>query len=94
MDNKERAVRLMSHYFETVWKKAGIRWDADNFVEMETLVEFLIDAAKDETRERVKELESRVKELEEYKDELEEYKDELDSEKALEFSTALYLPTK
>jgi cell shape-determining protein MreC len=61
---------------------------------METLVEFLIDAAKDETRERVKELESRVKELEEYKDELEEYKDELDSEKALEFSTALYLPTK
>jgi hypothetical protein len=53
MDNKERAVRLMTHYFVTVWTKAGIRWDSDNYGEIETLVECLIDAAAEKMRDEI-----------------------------------------
>lgn len=52
--NRGRAKRLMRHYMELIAKEAGIRWDSDNRSEIDELVDCLIDAAKEEMKEKEK----------------------------------------
>lgn len=40
-----KAKRLLVHYFQAVWEKAGLRWDSDNVAEVEAIVDELLEAA-------------------------------------------------
>jgi hypothetical protein len=39
-----RAKRLLKHYFRTAFEKAGARWDGDNDIEVEDIVDELISS--------------------------------------------------
>jgi hypothetical protein len=56
-----RAKRLLVHYFRTVFEAAGLRWDSDNQAEIETAVEYLIDAAAQSALDRIKGVEDGCK---------------------------------
>ena len=45
---KAKSVQLLSHYFKTVFKKAGLNWDSDNDSEMQELVDCIIEATKED----------------------------------------------
>jgi hypothetical protein len=45
MDKKNEAKKLLKHYFRLAVKAAGGKWDYDNDAEIDTLVDYLIDAA-------------------------------------------------
>lgn len=49
-DKRQVARRLAQHYFRLIAEKAGVKWDSDNVAEIGDLVDCLIDAAKDEIR--------------------------------------------
>ena len=62
MDTSERkgiAKRLLTHYFQTAFQGAGLRWDNDNRVEVEEIIDLIFaeinDQAEavDERRERL-----------------------------------------
>ncbi len=40
--DRDRAVKLLRHYFKTSWDAAGFTWDQDNSAEVEILVDSLI----------------------------------------------------
>lgn len=58
MGNREQAKRLMVHYLMLAVKANGGQWTGDNSAEVETLVDCLIDAAKEEIEERLDRLEN------------------------------------
>lgn len=62
MKAKAAAIQLARHYFETVWKRAGLQWGNDNDVEVADLVDRIIEAAKLEV---VGNLEHRLEAIEE-----------------------------
>ena len=43
--SRETAARVLVHYFKTLFEKTGTRWDADNQVEIEGIVDDICDAA-------------------------------------------------
>lgn len=45
MDPKEHAQKLLVHYFREVWRKAGLKWGADNESEVRGIVDALVLAA-------------------------------------------------
>ncbi len=48
MRDRDRAVQLLTHYFELVATRAGIKWHSDNTVEVTEIVDAIIGAAVDE----------------------------------------------
>jgi hypothetical protein len=48
---RNRAVKLMQHYFTLCAKQSGVRWDSDNLAEIESIVDDLIDAAVEKMKE-------------------------------------------
>lgn len=48
---RERAKRLLVHYFRAIWPREKYNWDNDNVVEIEEIVDLLIDAAIHECRD-------------------------------------------
>jgi len=44
---KDRAVKVLTHYFRTAFAGAGLKWDADNEAEVEDIVNDLLIAAKE-----------------------------------------------
>lgn len=46
---RDRAERVLRHYFATVFRAAGLRWEYDNIAEISDLVEDLITAARQDT---------------------------------------------
>lgn len=47
----EEAKHLLNHYMQEAWIKAGLKWDADNSVE----VDGIIDAIRDGVDEQIQE---------------------------------------
>ena len=47
MNARDRAVRLLEHYFSLLAKKAGLHWDGDNNAEIGEIVDSIIEAARD-----------------------------------------------
>ena len=47
------AKRLLTHYLRLVMEAAGERYDSDNEAEIESIVDCMIDAAKEELREEM-----------------------------------------
>jgi len=41
VSDKDRAARLLKHYFRTVWERAGLGWTSDNEAELDDLAELL-----------------------------------------------------
>lgn len=56
---RARAKRLLVHYFETVFRRAGAGWDADNVAEVEELADALIDAAVEQMHDELEQQEHR-----------------------------------
>lgn len=51
-NNRERAKRLLVHYFGTVWPRERFNWDGDNVVEIEEIVDLIIEAAVERLEEK------------------------------------------
>lgn len=51
MEKREYAKKVLVHYIKHAWEAAGKRWDNDNRVEVEGIVDDIIEAAKQELRE-------------------------------------------
>lgn len=43
--SREQAVKLLTHYIQVAWTRAGVNWDSDNEAEIREAVESIIDAA-------------------------------------------------
>jgi len=43
---RKEATELLTHYFRTVWERAGLTWTSDNYAEIEALVDALVAAAE------------------------------------------------
>jgi len=52
--NQERAKSLLVHYFRLLAKKSGVYWDSDNDSEVGDIVDFIISATLQESRESLK----------------------------------------
>ncbi len=63
-DSKAQAKRLLVHYLQTVWKKAGLKWDGDNEVETEEIVDSIIDAAQADVQELRDDISARLSSIE------------------------------
>lgn len=48
MYKREEAKRYFLYYFRLIAEKSGMNWDSDNDAEIETAVDLIIDAAKEE----------------------------------------------
>ena len=48
MNKREQAKRLLVHYFRMCAKESGFTWDFDNESEIESIVDLIIDAVKEE----------------------------------------------
>lgn len=48
MSKRDEAKRLLEHYFSMMWEKAGQKWTSDNSAEVGAIVDFMIDAAREE----------------------------------------------
>ena len=44
--SKQKAAILLSHYFQLVFKKAGMKWDSDNNMEMEQIVDEILEGVE------------------------------------------------
>jgi hypothetical protein len=44
--SKQKAVSLLTHYFQTAFKAAGLKWDSDNDMEMEQIVDEILEGVK------------------------------------------------
>ena len=42
---KQEAINILIHYFRTVFEKVGLKWDYDNEVELQGIVNDIVDAA-------------------------------------------------
>lgn len=51
MTKRDRAKRLLSHYFQVIAETARVRLGPDNLSEIEWIVDLIADAAKEELRE-------------------------------------------
>lgn len=47
MDYKRQAAAILAHYLKTAFKAAGLPWTGDNQAEIETVVDFLVLAARE-----------------------------------------------
>lgn len=45
MDRRPAAKKLLVHYFRTLFKQAGLEFDADNKTEVELIIDLVIEAA-------------------------------------------------
>ena len=52
-DHRQRAKDLLVHYFETIAKRAGMKWDRDYTAEIECVVDDIIDAAVEAARNEI-----------------------------------------
>lgn len=43
---REQAVKLLTHYIQVAWTRAGVKWDSDNEAEIREAVEVIIDASR------------------------------------------------
>ena len=50
MDHQIEATRLLIHFMKTVWRKAGLKWDANNETGCRLIVAELLAAAKDQAQ--------------------------------------------
>ncbi len=50
MDSAERAKSVLRHYFNQVYKKAGLGWDSDGDVEIGDIVDHIVEAACEKMR--------------------------------------------
>jgi len=48
---REEIAHLLSHYFRTVFRAAGLRWDSDNDAEMGAIADAVVEIAKAEVSE-------------------------------------------
>ena len=48
MENRAKAKQLLLHYFTLLAQRAGIPWNADNMTEVEMIVDYIVDACKEE----------------------------------------------
>jgi hypothetical protein len=39
---------MLTHYIAEAWKRAGLKWDSDNIAEVESIVDSIAEAVKDE----------------------------------------------
>jgi len=46
--SREQAVKLLTHYIQVAWTRAGLKWDSDNEAEIREAVESIIDAASNQ----------------------------------------------
>jgi len=55
MDKRELAKRLLSHYFSVAYAESGADLPWDSLSEIESIVDLIIDAAKEEIIKEIKE---------------------------------------
>lgn len=60
--SENEAARLLVHYMQTVWEKAGLYWDDDNLTEIELLVENIVAAARIEAKVAIAEAVAKLRE--------------------------------
>lgn len=49
--NRNYAKRLLVYYMQQAWEAAGLRWDSDNTAEVESIIDEIISAIKNELAE-------------------------------------------
>ena len=49
--NKNRAKQLLVYYMQQAWEAAGLHWDSDNVAEVESIIDEIVSATKDELAE-------------------------------------------
>lgn len=54
---RERAKRLLVHYLEVAFRRAGAGWDSDNVAEVEELVDTIIGAAVEQVHDELEQQE-------------------------------------
>lgn len=57
--DRNQAVKTLTYYVQRSWEASGLKWEADNAVEMESLVDFIIDAAAKKLLEDLESMEHR-----------------------------------
>jgi hypothetical protein len=50
VSKRDEAVKLLQHYFRLVADHAGVRLDWDNLGEIESIVDLIIDAAREDSK--------------------------------------------
>src|SRR4030095_8086894 len=46
MNHRQEAVHLATHYFRLIAERAGVKWESDNDIEIEALIDAIIAAAR------------------------------------------------
>ena len=46
----EEAKHLLNHYIANVWEKAGLKWDADNSVEVDCIIDAISEGVEEQIR--------------------------------------------
>jgi len=54
--HRNTAKSNLAHYFKLLARQAGVHWDYENTLEVETIVDSVIEAAKDEIRRELYEI--------------------------------------
>ncbi len=48
MSNISNAKRVLNYYMRKAWEAGGLRWDSDNEVEVNAIVQDIVDGIKEE----------------------------------------------
>lgn len=48
MDNFSEAKRVFNHYMRKAWEASGLRWDSDNEVEVNGIIDDLVNGIREE----------------------------------------------
>ena len=46
----DEAKHLLNHYMQEAWEKAGLKWDADNSVEVDGIIDAISDGVEEQIR--------------------------------------------
>ena len=47
----DEAKHLLNHYMRKAWEKAGLKWDNDNSVEVDCIIDFIRDGVEEQIKE-------------------------------------------
>jgi hypothetical protein len=59
-NSKSHAQQLARHYFALLAEKADVHWDSDTHAEIDTMIEYIIDAALVEIQPRLSAIENAI----------------------------------
>lgn len=60
----DRAKDLLNHYMKLVWESSGLRWVSDNQAELDDLIDTIVKASREDSRQEIADLKTRLDNLE------------------------------